>query len=58
MHELRILAARNTTMPPEVNSRDRRWLKAANISWNDIRKMTDFNVTDFAKRIESARSAA
>ena len=58
MHELRILAARNPTMPPEVNSRDRRWLKAANISWNDIRKMTDFNVTDFAKRIESARSAA
>jgi len=58
MHELRILAARHSTMPTEVNSRDRRWLKAASISWNDIRKMTDFNVTDFAKRIESARSAA
>ena len=57
MQELRAMAARNLSMPSDVNARDRRWLKAASISWNDIRKMTDYDVIDFSKRLESAKRA-
>ena len=58
MQELRAMAARNSSMPSDVNARDRRWLKAASISWNDIRKMTDYDVTGFGKPLDSAKRTA